>query len=263
MNRASPQAKRSGRALALQRFSQARKEMAKALRTGGLGTLHDESRVSLDELARINTLGMLTEDSQQGNIEYGPIPSDRALYTRVWKDYVEEALSTNVDVNPKEQRRRYKAAGGKYGPRGVDSKERAYVVGYVSLEKAHALSQLLNQQDNIVAWFSTAQSSPAERKQCTGAIQDAETRVYVTYELAHQEGHYSPHDAYPLYGVTSLPSGLHPISSPYNFAIDTALTPSMDRYFAYFTVLDARYGHSVTKPDGLFKRVIEALELVQ
>jgi hypothetical protein len=250
-----------------QLFNQQRRkvisEMRRAQRRANVsGRLHPETLESLSELIRINTLGFLTHDSQQGIVRYGQVPQDRRLYAKLLAKYNQRYWRRVGAGNYDEEvtaaaRREYAASGGAYA-RGITDKERAYLVGYMERRAAHWLTRALNQQSNVVAFATEATSSAAERAAAARPLRDVEDRIGVTYEVAHQNGYASPFDEYPLFPVTALaPGGNEPISSA------TPLPSSADRYYAQVTIMDARYGHHVRTADGLFKQVIGALEALR
>ena len=104
----------------------------------------------------------------------------------------------------------------------------------------------------------TARASTNEESKCAKPLQDTFVSVDVTATVAHQEGVASPFDEYPLFGGTFQNNEISRISES-----DIVKFPKeADKYFAYFSIFDARYGHNVTRKDGLFKRVIEALEIL-
>lgn len=245
--------------------------------------VNPESRESLQELQLINKLGILTDDSQEGIVEHGRVPLDRALWAKVWARAVRESLdkhSESESSGEEDTARRaaaqssvsratqaYKRAGGQY-TQGVTMKERAYLTGFMPLTQAQELVNMLNQESNLVAFCTTAKQSVRARAPCT----DAAIGIGVTYDLAHQEGGYSRQDAYPLYPVSRL-NTLPPVPS-IGHHMDTLELPwkrAWDKDFAFVSIMDARYGHHVRRRDGLFKReplashvvVIHALQAQQ
>ena len=42
--------------------------------------------------------------------------------------------------------------------------------------------------------------------------------------------------------------------------IDEPFPNYVDKYYSYVSIIDPRYGYKVTNKDGLFKKVIKALE---
>lgn len=242
-------------------FDTARKSLMRNLRKD-TANLNQESKESMQELLRINELGMLTSDSQQGNVEKTTRPVDKALFARIRKQVFEKYIlaragdgSEDINVIADEL---YRQKGGTYTKsKSTTMKERAYLMGYMDVVSAHWLCVMLNQQSNIVAWDIKLLPEYSTSSRMT---------VPVTYTDDHQEGYYSPFDGpYSLFPSSRLSDDV--ILLPDVILADgTALKnfpKAGNKYFAYVQIMDARYGHSVTKPDGLFKQVIKALETLK
>lgn len=270
MRRASPKAAPKSKSL----FDQARGRLIRQLQEslkGKLGPgLHPESRESLGELIQLNQLGLLTYDSQQGRLLRGNLPLDRLLYNQVYSELM-PALLKSIDEGPwippeeydekVEQAKRqveaaYKRRGGRF-KRGIVEQERAYVDGILSKELAQPLADWLNQQNNL---FATWTSSPP-LAQLELAERYAPARVGVTYHLNQAE---SPFSAFPLTYKSGADLGPNPPSGILEIAglLPAAKGRQLDRAYVNFQVIDGRYGHSVTEPDGLFKTVAKGLDLV-
>lgn len=232
-------------------FNRARLRLISDLEQGK-ANLHEETLESLDDLIAINKLGFLTVDSQQGRIERGRVPNDRALHAKIWKqlntrhwaltpDEPYEKVLENVD-------RKYRAKGGRYH-HGTIAKEKAYLMGYIPESKADELINRLDQLDNVVAW----------KVKVSGQDGDCGTKTWVTYVPTTQDGAYSKDDRFPLTGVThvnTFPMGFS--ESEYGELVGAR--EQDDSQFALVSIQDARFGHSATAPDGLFGRVINALK---
>ncbi len=145
-------------------FNKIRKTIISELKEGTLGTLHEESKESLKELAKINELGFLTHDSQQGIISYGKIPDDPIKFAKIISKYDskyrskflenDEEIEMDYDEAVTEKAiKEYESMGGKF-QKGVVSKERAYLNGFMDNVSAYWLTNMLN-QDNLVAWYTT------------------------------------------------------------------------------------------------------------
>lgn len=246
---------------ALGTFAAARGAMADALR-GGDSPLIEESVEQLGELATINELGVLTDDSQPGlneNDDDGPV--DRELYARLWRKYNDEFIaslagcdfggSAYADAVFDPLRAAYLAEGGQFAHMPA-SKQRAYVCGYAEPELAQAICTMLNQTDHVFA-FSVRPGAP-----------DSGIRCPVTYVPYTQDGGFSRSEEYPLVPFTHIPTEYIPVSesmAPYTLKALAIPWGELDPHLVAFSAMDTRYGHHVRSSDGLFKSVIRALKV--
>lgn len=206
--------------------------------------LNEETLESIDELIKINELGLLTDDSQQGLIRYGKMPIRRDLYAQAFNSVVNDDIQGDDFENNINER--YEKLGGKWKKDlEIVEKERAYLVGFATTKRAHWLVNILNQQDNIIAWSNFYN-------------EESNMSVPVTYIIAHQENLYSPYNNAPLYPFTSLGTWNEGISE--TLSGENVLFPERynDQYLSV-KIIDTRYGHHVREEDGLFKKVIQAL----
>ena len=225
-------------------------------------TFHSETLESTNEIIMINKLGMLTFDSQQGRILYGNVPKDLKLYAKLVKikhAKLDEAES-EADPDILEQKaqaeleREYLRRGGRFNY-GIVEKERAYLDGIVPLTIADALADWLNQQSNFVATYTP--SSPESAEEILD--QYAPKSIGVTYSI---ESGLSPYRQWPLVRKSASPLNSNRPSASITIELTDSEKEQLDRDYVIFQVLDARYGHSVTQPDGLFEIVIQGLKLV-
>ncbi len=210
--------------------------------------LNDETLESIDELIKINELGLLTDDSQQGCVEYDKMPIDRKLYAQIFHDVVknripQEHFTSTIDSM-------YEQCGGKWkDEKDIIEKERAYLCGFIENNKADLLVNMLNQQDNIIAWYNIYD-------------QDANgCSIPVTYIVAHQDNKFSPFDSSPLYPFSRLGRWNEGVSESI-YGEKVGFPEKYDDEYSCMMIIDARYGHHVREKDGLFKRVIKALEVL-
>jgi hypothetical protein len=254
--------KSSMKARARERFDKARKELVEKMKLdvesirGFHSNLNPETIESIGELIKVNSLGMLTVDSQQGLARKGKIPSDRVLYLGIWKKYANSNISEEewkqkvLDPTDKE----YVKSGGKF-TKGLEYFEKAYLNGYIENSKAFDLINMLNQYDCVVAWKQTP-DDPKYSEKCK------RTYIPVTYDTINvdtEQRGYSQYNEFPLIAVTKQWSD----SPPMSLQEPTADLPKyMDKYYTYIAIIDTRIGHHVREKDGLFKRAIECLEVL-
>lgn len=226
-------------------FNRARKKLVQDLKKGI--HLNVETLPSMSQLVHINELGMLTLNSQQGRIENGEVPVDRQLHAKIWRQQFHESLEQaerDYEENVKTLDEAYRKAGGQYEP-GIAFKEKAFLIGIMPVEKAGDLVDMLNQVDNLVAWYVRQPS-------------DMVTFVPVTFEPTSWFGAFGMSANYPLTGVTALNTEWHPFSECVYGKMVRA-RPHHDKDFACVTVMDTRFGHLASAEDGLFAQVIKAL----
>lgn len=235
----------------MDKFNQARQLLMAALKAGA-SNLHDETNVG--DIYNINKLGMLTTDSQQGNIEYGQVPTNRALHAKIYKKlwqqyYDDETLGYDEKELLARVAKQYSAQGGSF-KKGIVLKERAYLLGFLPVKEAYWLVQYLNQLDNIVAW--------------TTVVVDGEeqpfSQTWVTYSPTTQDGEYSKNDSYPMVGMTNVNTIRYRFSES-EYGEEVGASPENDKLFSHISIMDARFGRSASEPDiGLFAIVKDVLQ---
>lgn len=242
----------------MDKFNEARQMLMKELQVGA-ANLHDESNAK--DIYDINKYGMLTIDSQQGLIERGNVPKDRALHAKVHKELDKKYRHSEVDedIEYSELLKRvdhtYRQRGGTF-KKGIVSKEKAYLVGFLPIAQAYQLVQYLDQVDNIVAWLVVT----PEKDDDSGDF----SSTWVTYTPTTQSGEYSRSDAFPLYGITQLNTQVNRFSQNEYGGERVKSRPQDDKLFALVSIQDARFGHSASAPgDGLFAVVKRALKAIQ
>ncbi len=229
------------------KFDKARIQLLKDFGQGEVNALHPESSPGIGQLIRINELGLLTEDSQQGRILKGNVPIDRALFAEITKELASTFMDEEQEIVETNIRVEYTKRGGKF-TRGIYLKEKAYLSGFMPLDPARKLVQLLDQMDNIVAWQVQG-----------GTGEDSTAGSWVTYELATQEGEFSNSAELPLFGVTSLKMNDQPFSDN-EYGELMGADPQDDHLFSYVSIQDSRFGSPADGKDGLFSKVILALK---
>ena len=226
----------------------------------------DANNAARAELRKINKLGLITVDSQLGEVKKTRNePKDTVSYAKIYKKHfawirtkqgaraLEEAgeaeferlFAKNV-VQP--TRTQYEKAGGVYysGP-VVSMKERPYLIGHAPVPLARRICRILNHHDNIVAYFTTKHTGHTMSMSRSMSIP-------VTLALYTQDGAASADKAYPLVEATRVGDEFYLISTATN------VPKSHLEKYALVTIVDSRYGHHVVgSPDGLFKRVAKAL----
>lgn len=226
-------------------------------------TFHSETLESTNEIIMINKLGMLTFDSQQGRILYGNVPKNLKLYAKLVEikhAKMDENSDSEADPDVLEQEaqaqleREYLRRGGRFDY-GIVEKERAYLDGIVSRTIADALADWLNQQSNFVATYTP--SSPESAEEILD--QYAPKSIGVTYSI---ESGISPYRQWPLVRKSASPLNANRPSASITIELTDSEKEQLDRDYVVFQVLDARYGHSVTQPDGLFEVVVQGLKLI-
>lgn len=225
------------------------------------------NKAALTELRKINKLGLITVDSQLGEVKKTRNePKDTVSYAKIYKKHFawirskqgaralekageaefERLFDKNI-VQP--TRKQYEKAGGVYhsGP-VVSMKERPYLIGHAPVPLARKICRTLNHHDNIVAYFTTNHTGSG-----SGSGWRAMS-IPVTLVLYTQEGTASADKAYPLVEATRVGDEFYLISTATN------VPKSHLEKYALVTIVDSRYGHHVVgSPDGLFKRVAKAL----
>lgn len=227
-----------------------------------------ENKAARTELRKINRLGLITVDSQLGEVKKTRNePKDTVLYAKIFKKHsawirtkqgaraLEEAgeaefqrlFDKNV-VQP--TRAQYEKAGGVYysGP-VVSMKERPYLIGHAPVPLARRICRILNHHDNIVAYFTTKHTGHTGSGSGSRAMS-----IPVTLVLYTLDGAASADKAYPLVEATRVGDEFYLISTATN------VPKSHLEKYALVTIVDSHYGHHVVgSPDGLFKRVANAL----
>jgi hypothetical protein len=228
-------------------FDKIRELLISEWKAGNYGDFIDEETIeSIDELIEINELGLLTDNSQQGIIYYGRIPEDRKLYAEAFKKTLgKENFAEYLN-------KLYEENGGKWKPdEDIIEKERAYLSGYIDITSAYWLSNILNQQSNIIAFYVCLDKHQINHNMY----------IPITYTIAHFDGCYSPFDTDPLFTLSSIKNIHEDLSDTY-YASRIKFPKKYNKDYAYISIIDARYGHHVKEEDGLFKKVIEALKKI-
>ncbi len=210
-------------------FAKLRKRLIKKLKNDE-NFLVEESKRGIEDLVKINKLGILTIDSQPGSITMGEVPDNLKLYRRLTKKYYGDS---------KYKRSRYIKKGGTFH-HGVIEKQRAYLCGFIKEKYASKFENYMNSLDNIIAWTTTDGK-------------EKNMGIYVTYGL------YSPFvNEGDLVGWTNLGNYYENMSDFIFIRPEekNILDSSKDNYSCIY-VMDSRFGHDASSEDGLFKKVIE------
>ena len=137
-------------------------------------------------------------------------------------------------------------------------KERAYLCGIVSIQIAEQLQDWLNAQNNVIALYTI---TPQNKSDAKILEKYDKSTISVTYE------------GRPLIATGSIPIYLHEEPSVYLEELSIYVKGWIERtkedinhlnkHYVIFSVIDARYGHKVTNTDGLFKKIIQGLKIIQ
>lgn len=239
--------------------------------------MHEETFESLDQLKKINRLGLLTVDSQQGRIERNKYqPKDRKKYTKILRKYHDAFLKKNPAEWESEDyvknvfdktMSEYKNDGGKVHQQEIVSlRERAYLNAYTPIPLAKELCRILNHHDCVVAYYTDLSS---KSKSSSGDLDFFRMQIPVTQSYIDMLGPNVNNSKYPYNFPTTqkdiLPQyetdvQVFPSTPKEMKSLGVGMTKRDYKKYAYVTIIDTRYGHHVKQPDGLFNRVIEALK---
>nr|QBK87546.1 MAG: uncharacterized protein LCMAC201_04570 [Marseillevirus LCMAC201] len=123
------------------------------------------------------------------------------------------------------------------------------------MENTALLTEFLNQQDYIVAWYTTAHTPNSK---INNNVQISVPVTYVDITIDSDPG-YSLYPEYPLVGFT-YQNNMISLLSYMDSGVE--IPTWVDKYYAFVSIFDTRFGYHVRNKDGLFKKVIEALKVL-
>ena len=196
-------------------------------------------------------LGLITTNSQSGQVEVGELPLDVRLWLRCQKQAEEELGRHDSRVLPRRMEL-YKARGGKTR-QAVTHRERAYVSGYMRKKHADAFIYFLNQTDNI-AYIPMISSDETLRN----------SQAYIPCTYTRSWRGWRMYSAGPrLTGTELTPYGSSATVLNGNSAFDNFDHKLQRDGLVPVYIMDPVYGREASGRNGLFHVVINCLYQAQ